>query len=116
MRHVTAFLTVAGLASSAFVWAQGGPAAGQSNPFAADLAQRSFAVAGTVVSARSGSLVLKIDDHGHRIPLSLSPSVSPAELRAGSRVSVRYHPAGSTGQIADAVEVIAGPRASGTRR
>ena len=110
MKHYgPVFLTAAALASSAFGWAQSTPAGGV-NPFAADVNQRNFTVTGTVVSARSGSLVVKIDDHGHPIPFSLGPSASPAELRAGSRVSVRYHPTGSTGQIADAVEVIAGPR------
>ena len=104
MKHyVTALVAAAGLASLAF------PASGQSNPFAADVENRSFTVTGTVVSARSGTLVLRIDDHQHRIPFSLGPAVSPAELRAGTRVSVRYHPTGSTGQVADAVE-IAGPR------
>jgi hypothetical protein len=112
MKHsVTAFLA-AGLASSALALAQGNPAPGQSNRFALDVEQRSFTVTGTVVSARSGALVVKIDDHGHRIPFSLGPRVSPAELRPGSRVSVHYRPTGSTGQIADEVEVIAGPRRS----
>ena len=116
MRHyASVFLAVAALASSAFVWAQSNPAAGV-NPFAADVNQRSVIVTGTVVSVRSGSLVVKIDDHGHPIPFSLGPSVSPAELRAGSRVSVRYHPTGSTGQVADEVAVIAGQRSGGTRR
>jgi hypothetical protein len=93
-----------GLVSPAF------PASGQPNPFAPDVDQRSFTVTGTVVSVRSGTLVLRIDDHQHRIPFSLGPSVSPAQLRAGTRVSVRYHPTGSTGQAADAVEITAAPR------
>ena len=79
MRHyASVFLAVAALASSAFVWAQSNPAAGV-NPFAADVNQRSVIVTGTVVSVRSGSLVVKIDDHGHPIPFSLGP-VAPAEL------------------------------------
>jgi ferric-dicitrate binding protein FerR (iron transport regulator) len=115
MRHyLTAFLA-AGLASSALALAQGHPATGQSIPLTLDVEQRSFTVTGTVVSARSDALVVRIDDHGHRITFSPGPRVSPAELRAGSRVSVRYHPAGSTGQIADAVEVLAGPRSPGAR-
>jgi hypothetical protein len=77
--------------------------------------QRSFTVTGTVVSARSGALVVRIDDHGHRITFSLGPRVTPGELRAGSRVSVHYRPTGATGQIADEVEVIAGPRGTGPR-
>jgi hypothetical protein len=110
VRHsVSVFLTAAALVSSALVWAQSTPAAAV-NPFAADTYQRSFTVTGTVVSVRGGSLVVKIDDHGHRIPFSLGPSVSPADLRAGSRVSVRYHATGSTGQAADEVVVLAGRR------
>jgi len=115
MKHyVTAFLA-AGFASSALALAQGNPAAGQSIPLTRDVEQRSFTVTGTVASARSGALVVRIDDHGHPIVFSPGPRVSPAELRAGSRVRVHYHPAGSTGQIADEVEVLAGPRGTGTR-
>lgn len=115
MRHsVTAFLA-AGFVSSALALAQGNPAAGPSIPLTPDVEQRSFTVTGTVVSARSGDLVVRIDDHGHPISFSLGPRVSPADLRAGSRVSVRYRPTGSTGQVADDVEVLAGPRGTGTR-
>ena len=115
MKHyITAFLA-AGLASSALALAQGQPAPGQSNPFVVDVEQRSFTVTGTVASARSGALVVRIDDHGHPITFSLGPRVSPTDLRAGSRVSVRYRPTGSTGQVADDVEVLAAPRGTGAR-
>lgn len=114
-RHAIALLAAAGLASPALVWAQG-RASEQPNPFAKDAARRSITVTGTVVSARSGSLVVKIDDHGHRIPFSLASSVSPADLRDGARVSVRYHPTGATGQTADAVEILAGSPRSARRR
>jgi len=113
-QYVTAFLA-AGLASSAVAWAQSRPAADQSTPFAVDVGQRSFTVAGTLVSARSGALVVRIDDHHHPITFSPGPRVQSAELRAGSRVRVHYHPAGSTGQVADEVEVLAGPRGPGAR-
>jgi len=113
-QYVTAFLA-AGLTSSAFAWGQSSPAAGQSTSFAVAVEQRSFTVTGTVASVRSGSLVVKIDDHGHRITFSPGPRVSTAELRAGSRLRVHYHPAGSTGQIADEVEVLAGPRGASAR-
>ena len=111
-QYVSAFLAV-GLASSA--WAQGDPAPGRSTPFAVDVEQRSLTVTGMVVSAQSGALTVRIDDHGHGITFSPGPRVSPAELRAGSRVRVHYHPAGSTGQIADEVEVLAGPRGTNAR-
>jgi hypothetical protein len=112
---LVAFLTAAGLVSSALTWAQSSPPADPSTRFGVDVDHRSFTVTGTVVSVRGGSLVLRIDDHGHRIPFSLGPAVSPAELRPGSRASVRYHPAGSTGQVADAVEILAGPRGTARR-
>jgi hypothetical protein len=115
MRHSFTALLAAGLVSSALALAQGNPAAAQSIPLTRDVEQRSFTVTGTVVSARSGALVLRIDDHGHPIAFSLGPRVSPAELRAGSRVSIRYRPTGSTGQVADDVEVLAGPRGTGPR-
>ena len=115
MRHsVTAFLA-AGFVSSALALAQGNPAAGPSIPLTRDVEQRSFTVTGTVASARSGALVVRIDDHGHPITFSLGPRVSPTDLRAGSRVSVRYRPTGSTGQVADDVEVLAAPRGIGAR-
>jgi hypothetical protein len=113
-QSATAFLAAA-LVSSALALAQGNSAAGQSIPLTRDVEQRTFAVTGTVASARSGELVVRIDDHGHPITYSLGPRVSPAELRAGSRVRVRYHPAGSTGQTADEVEVLAGSRGTGAR-
>jgi hypothetical protein len=103
MRHyVTAFLA-AGLVSSALAPAQGAPAAGQSVPLTRNVEQRRFTVTGTVVSARSDALVVRIDDHSHRITFSPGPRVSPAALRAGSRVS----PPRESGR--------AGARASGSR-
>jgi len=115
MKHyVTAFLA-AGFASSVLALAQGNPVAGQSIPLTPDVEQRSFTVTGTVVSSRSGALVVSIDDHRHRFTLSPGPRVSLAELRGGSRVRVHYHPAGTTGQIADDVEVTAGPRGATAR-
>jgi len=62
-----------------------------------------------------GGVTLVVMFSGMPIAFSLGP-VSPAELQAGSRVSVRYHPTGSTGQVADEVTVIAGQRSRGTRR
>jgi hypothetical protein len=69
-----------------------------------------FTTTGTVVSTSRDSLVVKIDDHGHRIPFAIEkPSVLPSGLAVGSRVSVTYHPTGSTGQAADSVTLISAP-------
>ena len=113
MKHYVTALLAAGFASSALALAQADPAAGQSIPLVRDVEQRSFTVTGTVVSARSGALVVRIDDHGHQITFSPGPGVRPTDLRPGSRVSVRYRPTGSTGQVADDVEVLA--RGTGAR-
>ena len=107
MKHYVAAFLAAGLVASGVARAQYAPAGGQPVPLTPSVEQRVFTVTGTVVSARSDALVVRIDDHQHRITFALGPQVSPAALKAGSRVSVRYHPAGTTGQIADAVEVLA---------
>ena len=106
-RYLTAFLA-AGLLASGVAWAQYAPAGGQPIPLTTSVEQRNYTVTGTLVSARSDALVVRIDDHHHRITFAPGPRVSPAALKAGNRVSVRYHPAGTTGQIADEVEVLAG--------
>jgi hypothetical protein len=72
---------------------------------------------GTVVSKSDSSLVVRIDDHRHRIAFDVDASTRlPDGLAAGQRVSVVYHPTGSTGQKADTVTLIepspAKPRAS----
>jgi hypothetical protein len=64
---------------------------------------------GTVVSKSADALVVRIDDHGHRIRFEvdratlLSDGVAP-----GQHVQVTYHPTGSTGQAADSVTVVPG--------
>ena len=68
---------------------------------------------GTVVSTSSGKLVVKIDDHGHKIPFVVDKTTDlPAGLAAGSRVSVVYHPTGATGQAADRVTLLSGAAAA----
>lgn len=109
MKHYVAAFLAAGLVASGVAWAQ--TVGVQPTPFSTDVEQRSYTVTGTVVSARSDALVVKIDDHHHGITFALGPRVTPASVKAGSRVSVRYHPTGTTGQTADEVEVLAGPRA-----
>lgn len=71
---------------------------------------------GTVVSKSPTSLVVKIDDHGHKIPFAVDRSTDlPAGLAAGSRVSVVYHPTGATGQAADRVTLLPGGAQSARR-
>jgi hypothetical protein len=104
--HSTTLLAGAALVVTVAVCAEAGRASDQrvpSNPFVTNVDARSFTVSGTVVSARGGVLVVRIDDHGHSIPFSLGSGVSAP--KAGARVSVRYHPSGATGQVADEVNV-----------
>ena len=64
-------------------------------------------IPGTVVSSDSGKLIIRTDDHGHRMPFDVGPATSvPDGLRKGAHVSVTYHPLGPTGQAADEVKVI----------
>ncbi len=116
--HVTTALVAAGLLLTLALRAEAARTSNQpirSNPFVEKATDRSFMVDGTIVSARGGSLVVRIDDHGHHIPFSLGSGVSASRLEPGSRVSVRYHPSGATGQIADDVQVLAGPRGARAR-
>jgi hypothetical protein len=67
-----------------------------------------FTTTGTVVSTGRDSIVVRIDDHGHKIPFAIAaPTVLPAGVAAGSRVSVTYRPTGPTGQEAYAVTLLA---------
>ncbi len=66
---------------------------------------------GTVVSRDSASLVVRTEDHGHRIAFVVDRStVLPEGLAAGQRVRVVYHATGATGQTADRVTLIEAPR------
>jgi hypothetical protein len=72
---------------------------------------------GTVVSKSAASLVVRIDDHRHRIAFDVDAATKlPDGLAPGQRVRIVYHPTGSTGQKADTVTLIeparAKPRAS----
>ena len=67
---------------------------------------------GKVVARSADSLVVRTDDHGHRIAFAVDRStVMPADLAAGSHVRVVYHALGSTGQAADEVKVVSPRRA-----
>jgi hypothetical protein len=114
-RQLTTSLAAAALVFAVSVCAEAGKASARQSSFSEDRDDRSFTVSGTIVSTRGGSLVVRIDDHGHNIPFSLGSKVSAAKLAAGSRVSVRYHPTGAAGQMADEVQVLGGPRAAGNR-
>jgi hypothetical protein len=66
-------------------------------------------VSGTLESIGSGSMVVRIDQHGHSIPFQVaSASEVPSGLKPGSRVTVVYHPLGATGQMADTVTLDSG--------
>jgi len=68
---------------------------------------------GKVVSKSSDSLVIRTDDHSHKITFAVDRStVVPDDLAAGRNVRVVYHATGSTGQTADKVTITAPQRAS----
>jgi hypothetical protein len=72
-----------------------------------------FVATGTVISKTPDAFVVKTDDHGHKVAFVIDRStVLPGELAVGRHVRVVYHPAGSTGQIADTVAVAAPQTAS----
>jgi len=59
---------------------------------------------GTVVAKTADSVVIRTDDHGHKIAFAVDRStVLPGDLAVGRHVRVVYHPTGSTGQTADTV-------------
>jgi len=65
-----------------------------------------FLANGKVVAKSADSLVVRTDDHGHRIAFAIDRStVLPDGLAVGRHVHVVYHPMGSTGQTADKVTV-----------
>lgn len=115
-RNVILWLAAAGFALAAQSSAQTGPN-GPNGPslnpnapgtgtdaFVTDVTQRTFTVTGTVVRESAGQLVLRIDDHGHHITFQRAQDAE--RLRAGSHVSVTYHPTGATGQMAVQVQVL----------
>ena len=69
--------------------------------------QSQITIPGTVVSSDGGKLMIRTDDHGHRMAFDVGPAVSlPDRLPRGTHVSVTYHPLGPVGQAADEVLVI----------
>lgn len=64
---------------------------------------------GTVVSLEKDQIVVRTDDHGHRISFALdAKSQLPEGLAKGNRVTVVYHATGATGQAADRVLLVEG--------
>jgi hypothetical protein len=93
-----AALAFAGLAST-------GRAAADNPP--GNQPSREITIPGTVVSSSHDKLVIRTDDHGHRMPFDVaSSSTLPENLRRGAHVAVTYHPEGPTGQQIDRVEVV----------
>lgn len=62
---------------------------------------------GTVMSKSADALVVRTDDHGHRITFVVDRStVLPEGLATGRRVRVVYRANGSTGQTAEHVTLV----------
>jgi hypothetical protein len=80
------------------------------NPSAAAVDQAGqITIPGTVVSSGGDQLIIRTDDHGHRMSFDVSPSATlPGGLRKGAHVTVTYHPLGPTGQAADEVRIVEG--------
>jgi hypothetical protein len=72
-----------------------------------------FVATGTLISRTPDELVVRTDDHGHKVAFVIDRStVLPDELMVGRHVRIVYHPAGSIGQTADTVAVSAPQTAS----
>ena len=68
---------------------------------------------GKVVKKSSDTLVVRTDDHGHKISFAVDGStVLPDDLAVGRHVRVVYHATGSEGQAADEVTLTNPQRAS----
>ena len=62
---------------------------------------------GKVVVKASDSLVVRTDDHGHRIAFDIDRSTAlPDGLAVGRHVRVQYRANGSTGQTAEQVSIL----------
>lgn len=97
--RVAASSATLALALAGFLLAQGNPS--------------QLTAVGTVVSTSRDSMVVRIDTHGHPIPFVIGTATEmPPGLAVGSRVSVLYHPIGTSGQMADTVTLLEGPALS----
>jgi hypothetical protein len=62
---------------------------------------------GTIVSKAADALVVRTDDHGHRITFGVDgKTVLPDGLAVGRHVRIVYHATGTTGQTADEVTLV----------
>lgn len=110
-RNVILWLAAAVLGFAVQSSAQSSPSPNPNAPgggndvFVSDANQRTFVVTGTVVRVSKDRLVVRIADHGHQIPFELAAGVG-LEIRKGNHVSVTYHPAGATSQVAERVQVL----------
>ena len=90
-------LALAGLASN-------GSAAADN---ASNRPSTAITIPGAVLSTSHDKLVIRTDDHGHRMSFDVaSASTLPENLRKGTHVAVTYHPEGPTGQQVDQVQVV----------
>jgi hypothetical protein len=68
---------------------------------------REITIPGTVLASGHDKLVIRTDDHHHRMSFDVaSASTLPENLRRGAHVEVTYHPEGPTGQQVDQVQVV----------
>jgi hypothetical protein len=64
---------------------------------------------GTVLSKGADKLVIRTDDHGHRISFGVDGQTKlPEGLAVGRHVRIDYHATGTTGQTADQVALLEG--------
>ncbi len=68
---------------------------------------------GKVVVKSEEQLVVRTDDHGHKIEFVIDRSTTvPDDVAVGKHVRVVYHATGSTGQTADTVTITPPKKAS----
>jgi len=61
---------------------------------------------GKVVALDKDTMVVKIDEHGHRIPFAIGKDSRVAsDIKVGSHVKLDYHATGTTGQTVDEAHV-----------
>jgi hypothetical protein len=61
---------------------------------------------GTVVAKTADSVVIRTDDHGHKVTFAIErTTVLPGDITVGRHVRVVYHPMGATGQTADTMAI-----------